>query len=184
MKKASLVRTLAAVCLAFSISAVMAQTSGTPANSRVTKSAEVEKPFNPLLALPDALVQSLALTPKQQKLLDDAHIARRQMWSALRNARQAEYAAMTKELEKEKFDPREVIAIRKKIRQAADKRLDEVQSGWLAFWDTLTPEQSKRLVTYMKEQHILQGKMSATRPSTTDPVVRPAESAVNVSPSK
>lgn len=184
MKNSSLVRTLTGVCLALSISAATAQTVNTPASPSASKSAEVEKPFNPMLALPDTLVRALALTPKQQTLLDEAHIARRQMWSALRNARQAEYAAMTKELDKDKFDPREVITMRKKIRQAADKRLDEVQSVWLTFWDSLTPEQSKRLVTYMKEQHLLQGKASAKRPSTTDPVSKPPVPAVSVSPSK
>jgi uncharacterized membrane protein len=171
LKNTLLKRLLTGACLTLAACTLMAQT-GSPAGTPKPAVTPAEVSPNPLLALPEALVQALELLPKQQAMLDEVYLARRQMWSALRNARQAEYAAMTKELEKEKFDPREVIAIRKKIRQAADKRLDEVQAGWLAFWDTLSAEQSKRLVQYMKQQHLQQGNASPGKPSVMAPVVR------------
>ncbi len=170
MKNTLLARLLTAACLTFCACTLWAQT-GMSAGTPKPVAAPAQQSLNPLLALPEALIQALELSPKQQAMLDEVYLARRQMWSALRNARKAEYAAMSKELEKDKFDPREVIAIRKKIRLAADKRLDEVQAGWLGFWDTLSADQSKRLVAYMKQQHVLAGQASAGKPNV---MVEPA----------
>ena len=163
MKNTLLVRALTAACLTLCACTLWAQ-AGMPAGTPKPVAAPAQQSVNPLLALPASLIQALELAPKQQAMLDEVYLARRQMWSALRNARKAEYAAMTKELEKDKFDPREVIAIRKKIRQVADQRLDEVQAGWLAFWDTLSADQSKRLVAYLKQQHVVAGQASAGKP--------------------
>ncbi len=183
MKKMTLLlRLLLAVCIAQCALNSQAQ----PAQVQPLKSTDAAmaakadpdvKPVDPMLSLPEELVQALALNAKQQALLDEAHMARRKMWSALRNGRQAEYLALSKELENEKFDPRAVIALRKKIRQAADKRLDEVQAGWLEFWDSLSAEQSKLLVAYIKEQHILQGQVSVVRAANAATVAAQAKAA-------
>ena len=82
-------------------------------------------------------------------------------WNTNRVARQAEYAALTKELSTDKFDPRDVIALRKKTRAKIDAGFDDVQASWLAFWDVLNPAQRKLLIDYMRNQHVLQGKASA-----------------------
>ena len=111
--------------------------------------------------LPDSLVAALALDPAQTKVLDAAQEARRKMWFTNRNARQAEYAAITQELSTDKFDPRDVITLRKNTRAKIDAGFDEVQATWLTFWDALAPAQRKILIAYMREQHALQGKMSA-----------------------
>jgi hypothetical protein len=84
------------------------------------------------------------------------------MWNTNRLARQAEYAALTKELSTDKFDPRDVIALRKKTRAKIDAGFDEVQSSWLAFWDVLNAAQRKILIGYMRDQHAVQGQASAT----------------------
>ena len=123
------------------------------------------QPFENMFELPAGVLQALELETKQKELLDKAHIARRQLWSAMRNARMQEYAALTKELDKDNFDPKEVISIRKKIRAAADKRMDEVQSVWMDFWESLNATQRKTLVNYMKQQHINNAKLSQQRDS-------------------
>jgi hypothetical protein len=99
--------------------------------------------------------------PEFLRMLDAAHEARRKMWNTNRVARQAEYAALTKELSTDKFDPREVIALRKKTRAKIDAGFDDVQATWLAFWDVLNPAQRKILIGYMRDQHAVQGKASA-----------------------
>jgi hypothetical protein len=83
------------------------------------------------------------------------------MWNTNRLLRQAEYAALTKELSTDKFDPRDVIALRKKTRAKIDAGFDEVQGSWLAFWDVLKPAQRQTLIVYMRDQHTLQGQVSA-----------------------
>jgi hypothetical protein len=83
------------------------------------------------------------------------------MWNTNRLARQAEYAAITKELSTDKFDPREVIALRKKTRAKIDAGFEEVQASWLAFWDVLNAAQRKILIGYMRDQHTVQGQASA-----------------------
>jgi len=112
--------------------------------------------------LPDSLIAGLVLDPAQKAKLDAAHEARRKMWSVNRLARQAEYAALTQELATDKFDPREAIALRKKTRTKIDAGFDEVQTSWLAFWDVLNPAQRKILIGYMRDQHAVQGRLSAT----------------------
>ncbi len=111
--------------------------------------------------LPDSLIDGLVLDPAQKAKLDAAHEARRKMWNTNRVARQAEYAALTKELSTDKFDPRDVIALRKKTRAKIDAGFDEVQASWLAFWDALNAAQRKILIGYMRDQHAVQGKASA-----------------------
>lgn len=111
--------------------------------------------------LPDSLIAGLVLDPAQKAKLDAAHEARRKMWSVNRLARQAEYAALTQELATDKFDPREAIALRKKTRTKIDAGFDEVQTSWLAFWDVLNPAQRKILIGYMRDQHAVQGRLSA-----------------------
>ena len=111
--------------------------------------------------LPDALIDGLVLDPAQKAKLDAAHEARRKMWTTNRAARQAEYAALTKELSTDKFDPRDVIALRKKTRSKIDAGFDDVQATWLAFWDALNAPQRKILIGYMRDQHAVQGKASA-----------------------
>lgn len=111
--------------------------------------------------LPESLINGLVLDPAQKAKLDAAHEARRKMWNTNRVARQAEYAALTKELSTDKFDPREVIALRKKTRAKIDAGFDEVQATWLAFWDVLNAAQRKILIGYMRDQHAVQGKASA-----------------------
>jgi hypothetical protein len=133
------------------------------------------QPFESMFELPAGVLQALALETKQKELLDKAHIARRQLWSAMRNARMQEYAALTKELNKDNFDPKEVISIRKKIRTAADKRMDEVQSVWMDFWESLDATQRKTLVSYMKQQHINNAKLSQQRDSLERAANTPAK---------
>jgi hypothetical protein len=111
--------------------------------------------------LPDSLIDGLVLDPAQKAKLDAAHEARRKMWTTNRAARQAEYAALTQELSTDKFDPRDVIALRKKTRAKIDAGFDEVQATWLAFWDALNAPQRKILIGYMRDQHAVQGKASA-----------------------
>ena len=111
--------------------------------------------------LPDALIDSLGLDPAQKAKLDAAHEARRKMWTTNRLARQAEYSALTQELSTDKFDPRDVIALRKKTRAKIDAGFDEVQASWLTFWDALNAPQRKILISYMRQQHTIQGKASA-----------------------
>ena len=111
--------------------------------------------------LPDHLIEGMVLDAGQRAKLDAAHDARRKMWNTNRVARQAEYAALTKELSTDKFDPRDVITLRKKTRAKIDAGFDEVQASWLAFWDALNPAQHKILIGYMRDQHAVQGKASA-----------------------
>ena len=113
--------------------------------------------------IPPALIAQLALTAEQKARLDAAHDARRIMWSANRKSRLAEYSGLTELLNKNAFDPREAVALRKKTRAMMDARIDAVQEKWLAFWDTLNEGQRKVLVAYMKEQHIKQGAASEAR---------------------
>ena len=111
--------------------------------------------------LPDYLIEGLVLDASQLAKLEAAHEARRKMWNNNRVARQAEYAALTKELSTDKFDPRDVIALRKKTRAKIDAGFDDVQASWLAFWDALNAAQRKILIGYMRDQHAVQGKASA-----------------------
>lgn len=177
-----MIKRLSLVCLTVGLSvfnlSVLAQTSSPSvsqpaAQSRAQTSAQTTaqtptpklpyQPFENMFELPAGVLQALALETKQKELLDKAHIARRQLWSAMRNARTQEYAALTKELDKDNFDPKEVISIRKKIRAAADKRMDEVQAVWMDFWESLNVTQRKTLVSYMKQQHINNAKLSQQR---------------------
>lgn len=103
--------------------------------------------------LPPDLIAQLALTKEQENKLDAAQIARHSLWAANRRARQSEYDLIAKELENDQFDPRDIVKLRKKIRQDADKRMDDVQNAWLEFWDVLNESQRKQLVTYIKIQH-------------------------------
>ena len=111
--------------------------------------------------LPDHLIEGLVLDAGQRAKLEAAHEARRKMWNTNRVARQAEYAELTKELSTDKFDPRDVIALRKKTRVKIDAGFDEVQATWLVFWDALNAPQRKILIGYMRDQHAVQGKASA-----------------------
>lgn len=111
--------------------------------------------------LPDSLIEGLVLDSAQKAKLEAAHEARRKMWNTNRVARQAEYAALTQELSTDKFDPRDVIALRKKTRAKIDAGFDEVQASWLAFWDALNTPQRKILIGYMRDQHAVQGRASA-----------------------
>jgi hypothetical protein len=76
--------------------------------------------------LPDYLIEGLVLDASQRAKLDAAHEARRKMWNTNRVARQAEYAALTKELSTDKFDPRDIIALRKKTRAKIDAGFDVI----------------------------------------------------------
>lgn len=158
------------ICLSFFIASFNTTSHAQPggsAPSNPTRPAPVQKlpsqPFDNMFELPPPLLLELELSTKQTELLDDAHLARRQLWSAMRNARSEEYVALTKALEKEPFDPKEVIALRKKIRATSDKRMDDVQSVWLKFWESLNPSQRKILVAYMKQQHVNGALLSKQR---------------------
>ncbi len=161
---------LSHLCIAIGLSAfsfcVVAQQAN-PATTKATAEPVTPKlpyqPFENMFELPAGVLQALALETKQKELLDKAHIARRQLWSAMRKARQDEYAALTKALDKDVFDPKEVISLRKKIRAAADKRMDDVQGVWMDFWETLNPGQRKTLVAYMKQQHVQNANLSKVR---------------------
>lgn len=153
--------TLTGICLLVAASFVStpsaAQTaSGNPAQQSIVKGAADWSG-----QLPPELLAQLNLTKEQQEKLDAAQIARRQLWSANRRERQNEYEQVAKELDKDNFDPRAIINLRKKIRQAADARMDDVQKSWLAFWDGLNEAQRKSLVSYMKSQHRILGKAPA-----------------------
>jgi len=111
--------------------------------------------------LPDSVIDGLVLDSAQKAKLEAAHEARRKMWNTNRVARQAEYAALTQELSTDKFDPRDVIALRKKTRAKIDAGFEEVQASWLVFWDALNTPQRKILIGYMRDQHAVQGKASA-----------------------
>lgn len=163
-----------ALCLQTLTVSAVAQTTAPTATQSATKSATVSQeskvvpkllsqPFDHMFELPAPVLQTLSLTTKQKELLDQAHMSRRQLWSAMRNARMQEYAALTKSLEQETFDPKEVIALRKKIRATVDKRIDEVQGVWLDFWEALNPGQRKSLVGYMKQQHMNNAVLSQKR---------------------
>lgn len=155
-----------AIVLSVLSAGVIAQ-QATPAAKSSTQEAVTTKlpyqPFENMFELPAGVLQALALETKQKELLDKAHMARRQLWSAMRKARQDEYAALTKALEKDTFDPKEVISLRKKIRANADKRMDDVQGVWLDFWESLNPGQRKTLVAYMKQQHANNARLSQQR---------------------
>ena len=149
----------------FGVSAQQAPGSTKPSSAQTVTPKLSYQPFENMFELPAGVLQNLALETKQKELLDKAHIARRQLWSAMRNARLEEYAALTKALDKDTFDPKEVIALRKKIRLNADKRMDEVQTVWLDFWESLNPGQRKSLVAYMKQQHENNANLSKIRAS-------------------
>ena len=129
--------------------------------------------------IPAAVVAQLELNPEQKAKLDAAHDARRIMWSSNRKSRQAEYAGLTELLNKNNFDPREAVALRKKTRAAIDARFDAVQEKWLAFWDALNEGQRKVLVAYMRDQHIKQGRASEARGKTKSAAESEAERAAN-----
>ncbi len=157
-------------CVAIVMSTVsfgLAAQQVNPATTKATPEPVTPKlPYQPIenmFELPAGVLQSLSLEAKQKELLDKAHIARRQLWSAMRKARLDEYAALTKALDKDVFDPKEVISLRKKIRAAADKRMDDVQSVWMDFWESLNPVQRKTLVAYMKQQHVQNANISKVR---------------------
>ncbi len=136
------------------------QHSGTAAAPASTPSAS-PLAFESMGRLPDHLIEGLVLDAGQRAKLEAAHEARRKMWNTNRVARQAEYAELTKELSTDKFDPRDVIALRKKTRAKIDAGFDEVQATWLVFWDALNAPQRKILIGYMRDQHAVQGKASA-----------------------
>ena len=170
----SLLTLLSLLLLSFCASAqngpLMLRSSNQLNQSSQRAGAEVAPAASPSVAplavesfgrLPDYLIEGMVLDAAQRAKLDAAHEARRKMWNTNRVARQAEYAALTKELSTDKFDPRDVIALRKKTRAKIDAGFDEVQASWLAFWDALNPAQHKILIGYMREQHAAQGKASA-----------------------
>lgn len=158
------------LCIAIGLSALSVGVSAQQVNPDARSSPEQVvatklpyQPFENMFELPAGVLQALALDTKQKELLDKAHMARRQLWSAMRKARQEEYAALTKALDKDTFDPKEVIALRKKIRANADKRMDDVQGVWLDFWESLNSAQRKTLVAYMKQQHASNARLSQQR---------------------
>jgi Spy/CpxP family protein refolding chaperone len=157
---------LIAISLSVSSLGVNAQQTNPATNPPSATAVTPKLPFQPfenMFELPVAVLQALALETKQKELLDKALMARRQLWSAMRNARLEEYAALTKALDKDTFDPKEVISLRKKIRANAEKRMDDVQTVWLDFWESLNPGQRKTLVAYMKQQHATNLQLSYTR---------------------
>ena len=158
--------TLAGICLLVAASFVSAQSSAQTASGNATAQPVVKSAADWAGQLPAELLAQLALNKEQQEKLDAAQIARRQLWSANRRERQNEYELVAKELEKDNFDPRAIINARKKIRQAADARMDDVQKSWLAFWDSLNEAQRKSLVAYMKSQHRILGKAPTPAPAT------------------
>lgn len=161
---------LVSFCASAQNGALMLRSSNQLNQSSQRAGAEVAPAAAPVVAplavesfgrLPDHLIEGLVLDAGQRAKLDAAHEARRKMWNTNRVARQAEYAALTKELSTDKFDPRDVIALRKKTRTKIDAGFDEVQASWLAFWDALNPAQHKILIGYMRDQHAVQGQASA-----------------------
>jgi Spy/CpxP family protein refolding chaperone len=150
---------LATVTSVFWLGATQAQTAApkTPA------AASQSNTPSSLGEIPAAVIAQLELNSEQRQKLDAAHDARRIMWSANRKSRQAEYSGLTQLLNKQAFDPREAVALRKKTRTAMDARFDAVQEKWLGFWDSLNEGQRKVLVAYMKAQHIKQGIASEAR---------------------
>ena len=129
--------------------------------------------------IPATVIAQLQLSPEQKLKLDAAHDARRIMWSANRKSRQAEYAGLTELLNKNAFDPREAVVLRKKTRATIDARFDAVQEKWLVFWDGLNDGQRKVLVAYMKDQHIKQGTASELRGKAKAAAELEAERAAN-----
>ena len=79
--------------------------------------------------IPATVIAQLQLSPDQKVKLDAAHDARRIMWSANRKSRLAEYAGLTELLNKNAFDPREAVVLRKKTRAAMDARIDAVRQS-------------------------------------------------------
>lgn len=164
---------LIATCLFVTSFASWAQTvSGQPGTTaKPLQSADKSMPdFTG--QLPPELLEQLSLDKKQQDKLNAAQIARHSLWVANRRARQSEYDLIAKELENDRFDPREIIKLRKSIRQTADKRMDDVQSAWLEFWDSLNEPQRKLLVSYIKSQHRILGK-APTAPAAAPPSKSP-----------
>lgn len=142
-----------------------------PASGMNPLSANAMPDFTGQLA-PELLAQ-LSLSKDQETKLDAAQIARHSMWVANRRARQSEYQLIAKELDDDKFDPRDIIKLRKKIRQDADKRMDDVQNAWLEFWDSLNDPQRKLLVSYIKSQHRILGKAPDPAASTAKTSKKP-----------
>ena len=173
---------LSPLCIAISLSVfsfgVCAQSSSVTTTQQPVETVANKLPYQPfdhMFELPAGVLQALALDTKQREMLDRAHIARRQLWSAMRKARLEEYAALTKALDKDTFDPKEVISLRKKIRANADKRMDEVQGVWLDFWEALNPGQRKTLVAYMKQQHVNNANLSQQRAAQEKAANPPAQ---------
>jgi len=57
---------------------------------------------------------------------------------------------MSEQVAKEQMDPRAVIEADKQARASMDNKRVAADQKWLAFWDSLTPEQRKTFTADMK----------------------------------
>ena len=110
--------------------------------------------------LPASLIEQLTLNDKQKVALFDAQTAS----SAMRDQRMAAHSghreAMRTAAGQDTFDPRAMIELQNKMRDAMQANRDAVQKKWLSFWDSLSKEQQAKISDHIKQKMSHRGHRS------------------------
>ena len=102
--------------------------------------------------LPQRVIDQLALSPAQKSQLESAQKARKEMRAARQSTMATQKKVMSEQLAKDQLDPRAMMAQSNQAHAALSTQREAVQQKWLAFWDGLSVEQRKTIMTHMKSR--------------------------------
>ena len=111
-----------------------------------------------------ALVEKLNLSPAQKIQFDAAQAARQEVRKQKRANMLAHRKAISEQVTQEQMDPRAVIEVDKQSRAMMDAKRMVAEQKWLAFWDSLNPEQRKTFTADMKTRKEQQAKKTHVTP--------------------
>lgn len=98
------------------------------------------------------LVESLALTDAQAKLLKDAQAEQKESRSARREAMKSARAAKLEQVKSGKLDPRAALKQSEQAHKQASAERSKLDQKWLAVWDALDASQQEKVAASLNER--------------------------------
>lgn len=117
--------------------------------------------------LPKRVVDELQLNEAQQKQLEAARAGQRELGNAMREAGKAQRAAVDKQLEGGKLDPRALLAEREAGKGAFQAGMQAQRDRWLALWDSLDAGQQAKVAEHIKAKQTHRAQRREARQAKT-----------------
>jgi len=102
--------------------------------------------------LPQSLVDKLQLGAEQKAQLEQARTQQRELFDAMRQARQASSKQLSEQIAAGKLDPHALAAQREQGQAKFRQQADAVQKQWLALWDGLNPAQRQEVTQFLQSR--------------------------------